>query len=132
MTLPTRTIPFNGVEDEDNHICSRPGCGAKAWENDGSLTYVTVVTRVGEEGYGEITQTLCDEHLVAMTHALMTLGFVSHNHHGTQMFGDESVCGGYRNCPHPTEYGPELVQPIQEEPPPKHTWVKDIFDKARP
>lgn len=111
----THTIPIKMYgagtpdADEENHVCSRIGCGRKAWDDGVPLTYITVVTQVGEEGYGEIVQALCNEHLAAMTQALKLLGFVSHNHHGTQMFDDDMLCG--RECPHPTEYGPELVQP---------------------
>ena len=108
----TITVPWDGNEDED-HVCSLPGCGAKAWDVDGCpLTYVTVVTQVGEEGYGEVTQVLCNYHLRMVLDGLMLLGFVSHNHHGTQMLDDYVVCGNCGNrCNHHTEYGPELVQP---------------------
>lgn len=117
MTLPTHTIPLKMYNyggpavDEENHLCSFPNCGATAWDDGCPLTYVTVVTRVGEEGYGEITQALCNEHLITVTEYLMAIGFISHNHHGTQMFEDESCGNCGSTCPNPTEYGPELVQP---------------------
>lgn len=109
--LSTVTVPYDGVEDEEVHVCSRPGCGRRAWDDGIPLTYVRVVVLPGEEGYGEVVQALCDTHLQMMRHALMALGFVSHNHHGTQMLDRPDVCGGYSGCATPTRYGAELVQP---------------------
>lgn len=101
--------PWNGREDED-HICSVPGCGVTQ-EDLGYLIYITVLTNPGNEGYAEVTQALCQQHYEKAADVLMELGFKSHNHHGTNLLDAEAECGGYGKCPHPAEYGPELVQP---------------------
>lgn len=102
--------PWDGVESED-HVCSEPGCGRTA-NDEGwpTLIYLTVLTSPGEEGYAEVTRVYCQEHFEIVARQLVSMGFGSHNHHGTNLL-DAEVCGGYGTCPMPAEYGPELVQP---------------------
>lgn len=100
--------------EEAEKVCSRPGCGLHHWDDGAPLTPFTVTVLPGEEGYSEVTQILCQEHNIEVAEALIALGFGSHNHHGTctldaNAFG--TACGGYGKCPHPAEYGPEIVLP---------------------
>lgn len=104
--------------EEDAEVCSRPGCGFHHWDDGAPLTPVKVEILPGEEGYAEVTQLLCQQHLVEVAEALINLGFGSHNHHGTNMLDSHAYaplgvidCGGYGKCSHPAEYGPEVVTP---------------------
>lgn len=101
--------PWDRVE-RDEDACSWPGCKVEFWEQ-GYRIYITVLTSPGEEGYAEVTQAFCQEHYEFTARVLMSIGFKSHNHHGTNLLDAEDECGGYGKCPTPAEYGPELVQP---------------------
>lgn len=92
-------------------VCSVPGCGI-SFDDLGYLIDITVVTSPGEEGYAEVTQWFCQTHYEYMRNQLLSLGFGSHNHHGTNLLDAEDECGGW-TCPHPVEYGPELVVPFE-------------------
>lgn len=106
-----RTEPFVRVDyDDEDQVCSRPGCGRHHFDDGAPLCDFTILVAPGEEGYSEVTQVLCMEHSAEMVLALRLLGFSSHNHHGTCTL-DAEVCGGYGRCPTPAEYGPELVLP---------------------
>lgn len=106
----TATRERNWVDYGD--VCSVPGCGV-LFEDEGYLIDITVLTSPGEEGYAEVTQQLCQHHYEEIAPKLMALGFKSHNHHGTNLLDAEDECGGYGKCPHPVEYGPELVVPSE-------------------
>jgi hypothetical protein len=112
-----KSPPWDKWEDE-NHVCSVPGCGRVA-DDDGypTLIYVTVLTCPGEEGYAEVTQCFCQAHFEEKSQALIDLGWASHNHHGTNLLDAEETCGGYGRCPTPAEYGAELVQPVKKSKP---------------
>lgn len=117
MSVRTVARPFEGVPSTDETqelLCSHPGCTVRNWDQGFPLIDITVLCSPGEEGYAEVTQLFCDEHYEEMAAALAALGFVSHNHHGTNLLdGDadwvDHRCGGYGKCPHEVEYGPELV-----------------------
>lgn len=96
---------------EEAEVCSRPGCGFHHWDDGAPLTPVKVEILPGEEGYAEVTQILCQQHLVEVAVVLIELGFGSHNHHGTNILDLDLECGGYGKCPHDVEYGPEIVSP---------------------
>lgn len=104
-------IPWDGIESGE-HTCSIPGCDKTEDDYGYPLTYVTVRTRVGEEGYAEVGQALCDEHFFSMQEALRLIGFESHRHGGINYLeNQDSVCGGWNKCPFEHHYyGPELVQ----------------------
>ena len=94
--------------EDDTIVCSRPNCGRHNWDDGVPLTGIQVWVNESEEGYADITQIFCNQHFCETVDALMALGFVSHNHHGTQSFDDREC---RKDCPCPVEYGPELVQP---------------------
>lgn len=103
----------DGPWASDDDICSVPDCGI-GYNDLGYLIDITVLTSPGEEGYAEVTQHFCQSHYEEIAAKLMALGFVSHNHHGTNNLDDENACGGFGKCKHPIEYGPELV--VNQEP----------------
>lgn len=106
-----KTEPFVRVDyDDEDQVCSRPGCGRHHFDDGAPLMDFAIVCAPGEEGYSEVSQLLCMEHSTDMVLALRALGFASHNHHGTCTL-DAEVCGGYGRCLTPAEYGPELVRP---------------------
>lgn len=108
MTDEGLTAPWDGQWRDDDR-CSK--CGVVGWEEDGYLIYITVLAHPGEEGYVEVTQALCQRHYEEVAPVLLSLGFKSHNHHGTNLLDAEDECGGYGKCATPAEYGPELVSP---------------------
>jgi hypothetical protein len=112
---PHWTVERKRIYADDGDVCSVPGCGV-GFDDLGYLIDVTVLTSPGEEGYAEVTQWFCQEHYEEMAPKLMALGFASHNHHGTNLLDAEAECGGYGRCPHPVEYGPELVVPVEPDP----------------
>lgn len=107
------TAPWDGVQREIDS-CSTLGCRRAVGDEYLPLTYITVVTCAGEEGYAEVTQALCSKHTQTVTEGLMDLGFKSHNHYGTNLLDAGAECGGFGHCGMPAEYGPELVQPWAE------------------
>jgi hypothetical protein len=101
------TGPVEVVEDR----CSV--CGMTESESGwGMFVDVRVVVAEGEEGFADITQLLCDEHLETVTKALMNLGFKDHRHGGVNYLED-STCPGENEmdaCPTPTEYGAVTIR----------------------
>lgn len=109
---PDLTPVYQGFDmDDENEVCSWPGCGAHHFDDGAPLMDFTVTCSPGEEGYSEVTQLLCMAHTEMMVKELLRLGFGSHNHHGTCTLSAEDTCGGYNKCPHPATYGAELVRP---------------------
>lgn len=106
------TVPRKQTWPHDGGVCSVSGCGV-TFEDQGYLIDITVITSPGEEGFAEVTQWFCQDHYDSIVPKLMALGFKSHNHHGTNLLDAEADCGGYDKCPHPVEYGPELVVPSE-------------------
>lgn len=112
VTRQTWTQARERTWPDDGDVCSVTGC-TTGFDDLGYLIDVTVLTSPGEEGYAEVTQWFCQEHYEEIAPKLMALGFKSHSHHGTNLLDAEDDCGGYGKCPHPVEYGPELVVPME-------------------
>lgn len=99
------------IPDEPERRCSVCGMVESATDFE-SLVDVRVVVANGEEGFADITQLLCDDHLPGILDGLVALGFVDHRHGGINFLEDPS-CPGYRGgreaCPTPSEYGEYIV-----------------------
>lgn len=97
--------------------CSR--CGVT--ENDAEwemLFDVRVITADGEEGFADVVQLLCNDHLIEVTEALVALGFKDHRHGGANFLEDNHCPGAERMnaCPTPdgTDEFPIVVRPPVE------------------
>lgn len=90
------------IPDEPERVCSVCGVPESSTEFD-HLTDIRVIAAAGEEGFADITQLLCDEHLTLIAYALVRLGFKDHRHGGANFLEDPDCPGASRfdDCPTP-------------------------------
>lgn len=110
-------IPEHNKYHADNPP-PEPVCSICGDPDGGILTDVRVIIADGEEGYADITQLLCEEHLILMQDELPKLGFRDHRHGGINFLEDPNcpgTTGSMHDCPTPTGYGGITVPGPGEE-----------------